>query len=278
MNGVVKKWEVGMNRYFRFLLLIICLLQLFFAAAYIAQLPFATALWPLPNTTPMSFIFMASIFAAAAASTGWCVLAGEHAGLAGVAVDYVAIFGPLAVFGFQEVSGGNATLLPFSLVSLAAALFGLGLLLWSVRIPFRDTRPMPRLVRGSFFIFVLALLLAGGSLILRTPNILPWRVSPEMSIFAGWIFVGAATYFGYGLLRPVWGNAVGQLAGFLAYDVVLILPFLQRLPTISPEFQTSLILYLIVVVYSGLLAVYYLFVNPATRLWRARRTAAGTAT
>ncbi len=55
--------------------------------------------------------------------------------------------------------------------------------------------------------------------------------------------------------------------GFLAYDVILIIPFLQRLPTISDELRVSLIIYLAVVTYSGLLAIYYLFIKPKTRIW-----------
>jgi hypothetical protein len=131
---------------------------------------------------------------------------------------------------------------------------------------------MPRPVRWSFMFFVIALILAGGALVLKTPNILPWRLTPELSVVCGWIFIGAATYFAYSLLRPSWHNTVGQLAGFLAYDVILIVPFLQRLPTIAPEFQISLIFYTIVVTYSGLLAIYYLFLNSATRIWGTKTT------
>jgi hypothetical protein len=83
------------------------------------------------------------------------------------------------------------------------------------------------------------------------------------------MFLGAAAYFAYGVFRPGWYNAGGQLAGFLAYDVVLIIPFLQRLPTVEPELRVNLIIYIIVVSYSGLLAIYYLFLYPGTRLWRA---------
>ena len=61
--------------------------------------------------------------------------------------------------------------------------------------------------------------------------------------------------FGLGLLRPGWLNAAGQLAGFLAYNVVLIAPFLMRLPTTAPEQRTGLIIYTAVVTYSGLLAI-----------------------
>jgi hypothetical protein len=87
-----------------------------------------------------------------------------------------------------------------------------------------------------------------------------------LSVLAGCLFLGAAAYFVYGLVRPSWANAGGQLAGFLAYDLVLIGPLLSRLPAIAPEFRLSLIIYLVVVIYSGLLAVYYLFIYRPTRL------------
>ncbi|HSS99269.1 MAG TPA: hypothetical protein VLK33_19675, partial [Terriglobales bacterium] len=149
---------------------------------------------------------------------------------------------------------------------VVGAVFGVWLLLWSRRVPISDTRPMPRVVYGSFVVFVIALVLAGGALVLKAPNILPWTLTPELSVVCGWMFLGAATYFTYGLARPSWHNAAGQLAGFLVYDLVLIIPFLQRLPTIAPEFQTSLIIYIVVVTYSGLLAIYYLFINAGTRI------------
>jgi len=148
--------------------------------------------------------------------------------------------------------------------------FGLGLFFWFQRLPFRQRQPTPMLIRVSFFIFIVALIIVGTSQVRQTPNILPWRVTPELMVVFGWFFLGAAAYFAYGLIRPVWGNAAGQLAGFLAYDLVLIIPFLQRLPTISPELQISLIIYIIVVTYSGLLAIWYLFIAPKTRIWGSR--------
>jgi heme/copper-type cytochrome/quinol oxidase subunit 4 len=256
-----------MNRYFRYLMVLFCAVQIGFTLAFLLQMPFATQLWPLPDTTPMSFIFIASIFAAAAASTLWCLAAREDGALAGVALDYVCIFAPVTIFGFQLAGlTGNNALIPFSIVCGLTMAFGIGLFLWSVRVPMRDTRPMPRLIRASFAFFVIALIVAGGALILKTPNILPWRVTPELGVMSGWFFLGAAAYFTYSLVRPGWPNTAGQLAGFLAYDVVLIIPFLQRLPTIAPELQISLYIYIIVVVYSGLLAIYYLFVNRGTRI------------
>ena len=104
-------------------------------------------------------------------------------------------------------------------------------------------------------VFVGILYVAGALLIAGVPNVLPWPVTADLSVVVGLFFVGAATCFAYGVVRPVAGNALGQLAGFLAYDLVLIVPFLQRLPTIAPELRLSLYLYIAVVVRSGLLAV-----------------------
>ena len=78
------------------------------------------------------------------------------------------------------------------------------------------------------------------------------------------IFLGAAVYFAYGLWRPVWGNAKGQLFGFLAYDLVLIMPF-AKLWFSSPSL--SLLVYLAVIAGSALLAIWYLALSPRYRLW-----------
>jgi len=253
-------------------MLAVCAVQAFFAAAFFVQAPLAVRLWPLSYTNQMAFIFIASIFAAAVASTLWCIAAKEYAALAGIGLDYLIILAPMSVLLFQMAARTrSAAAANFGIVCVLGALFGLGLFLWSRRLPVRDSRPTPKLVRGAFLFFVIALLIVGGQMVLKAPNVLPWNVTTEGGIIYGWMFLGAAAYFVYGLLRPGWYNAAGQLAGFLAYDVVLIVPFLQRLPTIAPDRRWSLTIYIVVIVLSGLLAIYYLFFNPSTRLWRAAR-------
>jgi hypothetical protein len=123
-------------------------------------------------------------------------------------------------------------------------------------------------VRVSFAIFVVALLFVGGQMVLKVPGItMPWPISTNEAVIYGWMFLGAAAYFAYALVRPGWGNAGGQLAGFLAYDLVLIFPFIARFSTGVPsQFMAGHIIYTVVVTYSGLLAIYYLFINPQTRL------------
>jgi hypothetical protein len=88
----------------------------------------------------------------------------------------------------------------------------------------------------------------------------------------GWIFLGAMLYFVYAVVYPVWGNARGQLIGFLAYDLVLIVPFLAHFRVVAPEMLSSLIIYTTVVSCSGLLAVYFLLVHPTTRFTFTRKS------
>ena len=258
-----------MNKTVRLLFFLICAVQLFFAVAFYFQLPFAVNLWPFEGTTPLTFIFLASIFAAAAAATLWAVATENYGALAGVALDYMLILAPVAVLSFQlGASEGKASLTIYGMVCLLGVLFGVGLFLWSVRIPMDTMRPMPRPVKVAFVIFILALLIVSTQLIFKVPNIIPWKITPDLSVVIGWMFMGAALYFIYGLLRPSWVNAAGQLAGFLAYDIVLIVPFLTRLPTTAPEFLAGMITYTAVVSLSGVLAIYYLFIDKTTRVWR----------
>ena len=93
-------------------------------------------------------------------------------------------------------------------------------------------------------------------------------LEPEwFSTIFGLIFIGDAFYFAYGMFFPCWHHARGQLLSFLAYDLVLIIPFLNHFTAVKPEHALSLILYLAVLVYSGALAAYYLFFNKPTQSW-----------
>jgi hypothetical protein len=85
-------------------------------------------------------------------------------------------------------------------------------------------------------------------------------------VIFGCIFLGDAFYFLYGMFRPQWHNALGQLLSFLAYDLVLIIPFIGLLNTVKPERYVNLVVYLAVLLYSAGLAIYYLFINTQTRL------------
>jgi hypothetical protein len=127
---------------------------------------------------------------------------------------------------------------------------------------------MPLLVRISFVLFTIVLLSVGTLLVLQRPVVFPWPLKPESSVIFGLIFLGAAVYFAIALRSTKWHSARGQLTGFLAYDLILIGPFLAHLSAVKPEHRFSLVLYISVLVYSGGLAVYYLFINKITRPWK----------
>ena len=257
-----------MTRTVRTILFLVCAVEFFFAAAFFLQWPVAVNLWPFQGTTPLTFIFVSSIFAAAAAPTLWVAVSQNYGALAGIGLDYFSILAPLSILSFRlGASSGNPQMTTFGLACVFGALFGVGIFLWSARIRLDSTLPMPRLVRWSFTIFVIGLLFVGLRSILNVPNVIPWTITPELSGVIGWTFVGAASYFVYALLRPSWLNSAGQLLGFLAYDVVLIVPFLTRLPAAVPDVRVNLIIYTAVVIYSGSLAIYYLFLHGPTRLW-----------
>jgi hypothetical protein len=259
-----------MNALLRSTLYVVALLQIAAGIAFALQLSFVTDLWPLRYTQGLSYTFVGSIIAASGAGTLWCLWSREHGALTGVGLDYMFIATPLSIFAFQ-IAGSNTQLTTFAILALVTAAFGLVIVLNVRRIPVAPDPRLPAPVRVAFIIFVVTLLLVGGSMVLKTPNIVPWSVDSSGSVVYGWMYLGAAAYFSYSLLRPSWGNAGGQLSAFLAYDLILIVPMLARLPNIEERYTLNLWAYLVVVIGSGILAIYYLFIHPPTRIGAFRR-------
>jgi hypothetical protein len=261
-----------MNRFLRILLLIIGTISIAFAIGFFIQAPWATAIWPLKAST-LSYIFLSSILAASGVPILWIGLKGETRAQAGGALNLGLMSAGSAVLSMQlYLHDHTQSLLVFGLASVVLTLCNVWIYLYARRFPFRDKRPTPFLVRISFGIFAVLLAFTGGALVLKRPNIFPWPLSPETSVYYGWIFLGAMCYFIYGLVRPSWSNACGQLLGFLAYDLVLILPFLIHFQSVPPQLHLSLTIYTTVLILSGALAIYYLFIHPQTRFNFARDT------
>jgi hypothetical protein len=243
---------------------------------FFLRVGWATALWPWPDGR-LSYVFISSIAAAIAAPMTWIGLTGEFGAARGGAVNLGITAAGMAVY--LSVLYGRDGGVQLLLSAVAAAFFlaiNVGILVWSRRQPIRDRRTMPRPVRASFGVFTAVLLLVSGLLVLQAPVVFPWPLRPESSVMFGLIFLGAASYFVVALRSPRWHSAKGQLIGFLAYDLVLIGPFLAHFGTVEPAHRLSLILYVGVLVYSGALAVYYLFVNVETRSWQVESGASST--
>ena len=222
-----------------------------------------TRIWPFLGYGLVP-VFLASILAAIAAPVIWIGLSGEFAALRGGAANLLVSGGGIAAYGLSQSWGDPAGRVQiFAIIHLSVAMVAFLLLVVSQGIGWRDDRPTPPIVRIAFGIFGLGLVTTGTSLVLRQ-DVFPWPLDDNTSIVYGLIFLGAAVYFAYGLWRPVWGNAKGQLAGFLAYDIVLIVPF-ARLWFSSPS--VSLAIYLAVIAGSAVLSIWYLALSPRYRLW-----------
>ena len=239
------------------------LVVLFIAFGFIYRLPIATSIWPWEDGR-YSYLFVGSILAAVSAAMLWVGWTGEFGALPAGSLNVFVIALTTSIYFFKLASQGRAGMTLFGTLGIFSAIASLATFFWSLRIPLKETRPMPKPVKVSFWIFIASLFAAGGALILGA-SIFPWKLNPDSSVIFGCIFLGDAFYFLYGIFRPNWHNALGQLLSFLAYDLVLIFPFIGLINTVEPDRLIGLIVYTVVLIYSGGLALYYLFINPQTR-------------
>jgi hypothetical protein len=260
--------DAAQARNLRAAVLAAAVIALVLGLGFAFDLPWATALWSWPDTR-LSYLFVGSILTAIAGSLAWVGWRSEWGALPGGAINVFVIAATSALyFLFRRSASTPAPLFAYAVLSLLGAAFSAGLFFWSRRFPFRDTRPTPLVVRVAFGVFATVLLFAAIALILHAP-IFPWPLNPDSSVVFGCVFLGDALYFIYGLFLPTWANAGGQLLAFLAYDLILIGPFLTLFASVLPDHRLSLILYVVVLVSSGSIAVTYLLINHETRIWRA---------
>jgi hypothetical protein len=259
-----------MSSRFRSLLLVMGFVSLTLAVGFLFEAGWAKTLWPWPASR-LSCIFLSSILAAVGAPVLWIAYAREPRAIEAGAIDLAVMYAGMCASAFVfYAESDRIAVLAFALVTAAFSVASHATFAWSRKFTLRDTRPMPLPVRVSFGLFAVVLAGAATALILQAPHIFPWPLPKEASVLYGWIFAGAAVYFAHGVLRPSWANACGQLVGFLIYDLILIGPFAAHFATVLPDHRPSLIVYTCVLVYSGALAAYYLFVDRATRLWGGR--------
>ncbi len=256
----------------RVLLIIVGVANAILAAGFALRLPRAIGTWPWTEGR-LTYIFLASMLAAVSAALLWIGVTGEWGALPAGSLNLVVMMGGIAVsFLPGAISSGDRQLLAYSLGAGVAALASLVFFFIALRLPVAHYQPLPRAVYYSYIVFAAVLVLVGGALILRRPNIMPWPISGETSTVVGWMFFGDAWYFAYAVARPHWQCARAQLWSFLAYDLVLIVPFIAHLGTVRSDLLPNLIIYIAVLVYSGSLAIYFLLLNPATRIWQPRST------
>ena len=250
----------------RILLLISGLVILALALGFIFRIPIVLRLWPWEDGR-YSYLFVGSILAAVSAAAVWIGWTGEFGALPAGSLNVFVIGLTTSIYFFQLSSQGRAHMTLLGTFAALAAVASLLSFFWSLNIPLNESRSMPGPVKISFWVFIASLFLSGTALILQAP-IFPWALNRDTAVVFGCIFLGDAFYFLYGMFRPNWHNALGQLLSFLAYDLVLIVPFVGLLNTVAPERFINLVVYTVVLIYSGGLAMYYLFINPQTRFDR----------
>lgn len=250
----------------RYILLAGGLFSLVLGLGFVFQMPFALASWPWPDGR-YSYLFVGSILAAVSAAALWIGWTNDMGALPAGSLNLFVIELTAAVyFSILIARQGRSGLTVFAVAAFLLALVSGAFFFWSRKLKVNDTRPTPKFVRVSFGIFLGALILSGSALIFRAP-IFPWKLNPDSSVLFGCIFLGDAFYFLYALLYPRLSNAIGQLLSFLAYDLVLIGPFIGLFPTVDPAFRLNLIVYFAVLIFSAAVSVYYLFIHPETRKW-----------
>jgi hypothetical protein len=264
--------ETLMNRPVRYSLILIGMGMLILTLGFYFQMSWAQALWPWPDSR-LSYIFIASITAAMAAPALWMGITGELGAAAGGAINLGIQAVGMTVFLFQQgIESNDSRLMVYGVVFGIFALLNAVIFLRTRQTPIQDVRPMPRAIRISFVVFVMVLFLVTVLLLFKAPVIFPWVLKPTSSVMFGWVFAGTVVYFFYALTRSHWHDAKGQLLGFLAYDLILIIPFLNHFSGVLQEHRLSLIIYTAVLIYSGALAIYFLFINKTTRTWDIQRS------
>lgn len=242
-------------------------LNVVLAAGFAFQWSWAVQLWPW-ETGRLSYLFIGAMLAAVAAGAIWIAVSGETASLTAGFLNLAVMLGGIA--GYLLVSVPDYRGLGAAIGVLA--LVNVGLLVASRWLPVADSRPVPPLVRGSYVLFAGVLLAVGLALILGVDGVMPWPVEPPTSVVFGWVFVGDAFYFAHSAVWPRWNAARAQLWSFLAYDVVILGPLALHLTAVGSDLLPNLVVYLTVCVFSAVLGVHYLVLNPHTRGWGSPAT------
>jgi len=255
-----------MPRTLRIALYVYAALTLNTALGFAFQLDWATRLWPWTDDR-LSYIFIGAVLAALAASFAAWAYTNEPAGGQAIALNscLVTLAGAIHFLRVYRRNDDSAVLAAATVFALMAITYGV-IAAWTLRYAFRDRELAPALVRWSFAGFALLMTVGGVLLITDNRSFFPWPLNSDSAVIFGWVFLGDALFFLHGVLRPFRNNARGQLLNFLAFDLVLIVPFARHFSDVEGDQLIGLVLYSTLIVYSGALAVYYLFVDARMRL------------
>jgi len=258
-RNVEQGWSMGSSLLGRFFLLS-GLFFLVWAVGFTARLPAMTGLWMWPDTR-LSFIFIGSICAALATGSLWVAWSGRWQAARHSLAGLTLVYATGAIYLWVLYAGGTQPgILGHTIGYSVSAVVGAIALAIVSGEPGDGGRLMP-LVKWSCAVFAVALLLAGAGLVARYETIFPWPLSPQSSTLFGLTFIGLSVIYASTWLRGGWGAGMVAMSGFLVYDLVLLPPFLMHFGTVAPERLFSLVLYVIVLIYSAAVAIYFLLTD-----------------
>ncbi|HUE97998.1 MAG TPA: hypothetical protein VMN99_02020 [Anaerolineales bacterium] len=233
------------------------------------RVPAVRQLWVWPESPALGLAFVGSWLAGLAAPLIWIGLAGHLPALRGGALAGVVAYGGSAFLLWVRHSlPGKERFLPFAVVCVLIALFAVIVLIWSARLSTPDDRRSPPVIRWTFLLFSAILLPVGLGMVMGNSRIFPAELLPDMTRLYGWFFLGSFVYYFFGFLKPSWLNSTGHMLSFLVYDLLLIPPFAQYWQVVPADFRWNLFMYLMVLVASMFFCIFFLFMNPRTRLFR----------
>jgi hypothetical protein len=249
-------------------LVVIGIVTLIAAAGFALRLaPFAE-LWPLGDAIAVAR-FLGAYLAGIGASLLWIGLSGDLGAAVAGAISLSVAYTSLAIAWLTlPLGAAEPRLRPIALLWVCGALVSAGLAFYFRRYRLQNAQPLPRPVGASFGVFVALLAFVGGALLLRAPNIFPLPLTPAASALIGSAFLGSTAYFLYSLRFPFWRNACAPLWGFLAYDLALIVPLASRLGAVDTAHRLAMMVNVAVLVLSGSLAICFLLIVRATRVWK----------
>lgn len=248
---------------------IFSMLLLVYALALYFQIQLAADLWVWPKSLPLARAFAGAWIAGGLIPLIWSGLTGHFAPLRSLALAGIVATGGSAILLFNKHNlAGNERYLPFSLIFLIAFIVIIFVFIKGRQVPASRDNAVSPVVRWVFLLFTFLLVYFGIALLLDTPNIFPIQLSTDLGAMYGCFFLGSSAYFFFGFLKPTRFWTVGPMLSFLVYDLLLIPPYLKYATVVPAQFQTSLTIYLGVLISSALFCGYYLIFDPRTRVFK----------
>lgn len=254
----------GRDTTLRGLLAVIASAAFVLGLGYLLDIPAATDTWPF-EVTRITYLFLAAVTIAFAAPVAWVAWTGDLAALGGIGLTVAIAYGLFSLVILTLVGGDSRLVFNLALGAAVAVIGAAGFVIGVRRVPV-DPRVTPRWVRAAFVGLAAVLILGGGAMVLRVPDVLPWNVDLATQQLVGAIFIGDAAYFLYAVIRPALPNAAGAWLAFLVYDLILVIPLVNHFAVVRDQHRAGLALYVAVVVATLVLSFFALAIDRRTRI------------